>query len=162
MSGDSSNAPGAQTSFTDLENKFRLSICVQRQLLTTSRRRSIHEFPQLACYFPIKNPDVPMMFRGTKPRSPRGPSRVNVETIGGRSPRHGLPRSRPGNQNGAGLSDNKHGALQNEHYRPLWSLPGDLSPRQTGVVVSQSCRAGQPGEDAASAANPDDSARLLF
>jgi hypothetical protein len=30
-----------------------------------------------------------MMFRGTKPRSPRGSERVNVETIGGSSSRHG-------------------------------------------------------------------------
>jgi hypothetical protein len=26
-----------------------------------------HAFCGLVCYFPIENPDVPMMFRGTKP-----------------------------------------------------------------------------------------------
>src|ERR1700691_4778429 len=35
-----------------------------------------------------------MMFRCTKPRSPRGSSRVNVETIGGRRSRQVWPKSR--------------------------------------------------------------------
>src|SRR5580658_3442787 len=43
-----------------------------------------------------------MMFRGTKPVSPRGSERVNVETIGGRSSRYGLPQARLRNQTGNG------------------------------------------------------------
>jgi hypothetical protein len=35
-------------------------------------------------YLPVEKPDVPMMFRCTKPLSPRGSARVNVKTIGGK------------------------------------------------------------------------------
>jgi hypothetical protein len=59
-----------------------------------------------------------MMFRGTKPRSPRGASRVNVETIGGGSSRQLLPRSRPGDQNG-------------------WSAPNSYVPPARGEVSRQ-------------------------
>ena len=40
-------------------------------------------FSALACYLSIEKPDVPMMFRCTKLRSPRGSATANVETIGG-------------------------------------------------------------------------------
>jgi hypothetical protein len=75
---------------------------------------TVVRFRPLVVYLPIENSDVPMMFRGTKPHSPRGSERVKVETIGGRTSRQVLPRSRPRNQNGAGLSDIRPGALQNE------------------------------------------------
>jgi hypothetical protein len=60
----------------------------------------IVRFGRLVVYLPIENPDVPMMFRGTKLLSPRGSGRVNVETIGGRRSRQLLPKSRLRNQTG--------------------------------------------------------------
>ena len=50
--------------------------------------RAEDRYLELACYFPVENLDVPMMFQGTKPHSPRGSERVNVKTIGGRSYRY--------------------------------------------------------------------------
>jgi len=44
----------------------KLTVCLHLQAVESS---AIHVFSGLMCYCPIENPDVPMMFRGTKPRS---------------------------------------------------------------------------------------------
>jgi hypothetical protein len=70
-------------------------------------------FRPIAVYLTVENLDVPMMFQGTKPGSPRGSAMVNVKTIGGRRSRYWCgPGSVRANQNGARLSESSVGALQ--------------------------------------------------
>src|SRR5580698_7308901 len=67
-----------------------------------------------------------MMFRCTKPRSSRDPSRVNVETIGGRRSRQLLPQP--------DCETKLDGALQNENYRLMGPFRGpqaDMTPGRT-------------------------------
>ena len=64
-----------------------------------------------------KNLIALMAYRVTKPYSPRGSMRANVETMGGSAPVIGaaaVPSAKP---TGARLSDIRHGALQSFLYR---------------------------------------------
>src|SRR5579863_9053151 len=86
---------------------FLTSLCVHTLQPKCRSRRAV--FLELACYLSVEKPGVPMMFRCTKPLSPRGSGMVNVKTIGGRSSRYWCCLCSGGETKPApGLSDIRH------------------------------------------------------
>src|ERR1700733_10873297 len=86
-----------------------------------------------------------MMFRGTKPPSPQGSERVNVETIGGRSSRMVLPQARLRDQTGKGAPFfflccvTKH-----RRFSRRYGLPSVRAVMQTTVEIALAWISGEP------------------